>query len=262
MIVRSYRDYMYVKRNFNQTQKKLKEKDSKAETHFAELLQMSCIPYWREKGNYKFGTRWCYYDFYLPMLRLYVEIDGLEHNTIHQQMIDIAKEKIIRNKQRHIVRITNKEVLMMDSINEDYLLKKAAIHRAKRAGKPHMAQWFLDVILKNIESNWKEVQRDVEGNIKKHSVEFDFEKPIFVFDSETGMTYEFEKFCHAKFFTGFNWSRMNEMLNGSFRYTKKNRFFLDWTKCGLETKIMMTFFHEPKDCELDECFNRAMRLND
>ena len=82
----------YVRHNMQIVKNKLLNKYSKAESHFVELLNKANIYYFREKCNYRFGTRWCYYDFYIPFYRIYVEIDGKSHNSEEQKKIDKETE--------------------------------------------------------------------------------------------------------------------------------------------------------------------------
>ena len=102
MINNSKSTEKFIKKNTNQLRLKLQNKKSEAETKFAKLLSKANIYFMREKTNYKFGTRWCFFDFWIPKLRIYVEIDGAEHNTAEQQQIDREKEKIINDKQMRL----------------------------------------------------------------------------------------------------------------------------------------------------------------
>ena len=52
----------FIKKNTNQLRHKLQNKDSKAETKFAKLLSKANIYFMREKTNFKFRTRWCFFD--------------------------------------------------------------------------------------------------------------------------------------------------------------------------------------------------------
>ena len=82
----------YVKHNFIPIKNKLLNKYSPAETHFEQLLLDAHIYFRREKCNFKYDTRWSYFDYYLPYYKIYIEIDGASHNTEEQKKID--KEKL------------------------------------------------------------------------------------------------------------------------------------------------------------------------
>ena len=70
----------YVRHSFTPVKNKLLNKNSKTESKFEQMLIDANIYFTREKGNYKIGTRWCYYDFFVPYWRMYFELDGSSHN--------------------------------------------------------------------------------------------------------------------------------------------------------------------------------------
>lgn len=86
----------YAKSNFTKLQQKLRNKDSRAEDAFARLLSLAGIYYFREKCNFRVGTRWCYYDFLIPGYNILVEIDGEEHSAPEQLAIDEEKEILVK----------------------------------------------------------------------------------------------------------------------------------------------------------------------
>lgn len=99
------------------------------------------IYFTREKGNYRIGTRWCYYDFFVPYWRMYFELDGHSHDSKEQKEIDFEKDRIIRNKQRFICRISNDYVLNeMSKIDFDiakdllfkYMVKSRFLRKKKQ----------------------------------------------------------------------------------------------------------------------------------
>ena len=153
----------FIKKNTNQLRLKLQNKDSKAETKFAKLLTKANIYFMREKTNFKFGTRWCFFDFWLPKLRIYVEIDGAEHNTAEQQQIDREKEKIITDKQTFIARFTNEEVLNMNEITEDFIIDRMVQCAMKRKRRHRN----FDVIRNKYLARVKEVQDGIRRNVTR-----------------------------------------------------------------------------------------------
>lgn len=104
-------NFGFVKRRSVPIRNKLLGKDSKAESKFEQMLIDANVYFTREKGNYKIGTRWCYYDFFVPYWRLYFELDGFSHDNPGQKKIDMEKDRMVRNKQRFICRISNGYVL-------------------------------------------------------------------------------------------------------------------------------------------------------
>ena len=106
-----YSNIGFVRRNFTPVKNKLLNKSSQTESKFEKMLIDANIYFTREKCNYRIGSRWCYYDFFVPYWRLYFELDGGSHNNAEQKEIDTEKDCIVRNKQRFICRISNDYVL-------------------------------------------------------------------------------------------------------------------------------------------------------
>ena len=103
----------YVRHSFTPVKNKLLNKNSKTESKFEQMLIDANIYFTREKGNYKIGTRWCYYDFFVPYWRLYFELDGTSHSSQEQKAIDSQKDRIIRKKQRSYWQGGNKNELVV-----------------------------------------------------------------------------------------------------------------------------------------------------
>ena len=106
-----YSNIGFVRRNFTPVKNKLLNKNSQTESKFEKMLIDANIYFTREKCNYRIGSRWCYYDFFVPYWRLYFELDDNQHNNEEQKEIDTEKDCIVRNKQRFICRISNDYVL-------------------------------------------------------------------------------------------------------------------------------------------------------
>lgn len=157
----------YVRHSFTPTKNKLLNKDSETESKFEKMLIDANIYFTREKGNYRIGTRWCYYDFFVPYWRMYFELDGHSHDSQEQKEVDLEKDSIIRNKQRFICRISNDYVLdNMEAIDFEIakdllkennvplssaalnkiLMKKGIIHEATRPSRDKNKPWKWKVL--------------------------------------------------------------------------------------------------------------------
>ena len=189
----------FIKKNTNQLRHKLQNKDSKAETKFAKLLSKANIYFMREKTNYKFGTRWCFFDFWLPKLRIYVEIDGAEHNTAEQQQIDREKEKIITDKQMFIARFTNEEVLNMNEITEDFIIDRMVQYASKRKRKHRNFDMIRNKYLKQV----KEVQDGIRKNVTRVKWDrIDICKKVYLYDHFIGEYFVFDNIIELKITLG------------------------------------------------------------
>lgn len=153
MIVDSKSKTKFVQKNFMSIKTKLLNKKSDAETHFKELLTKANIYFVREKCNYKKNTRWCYYDFYIPILEVYIEIDGMSHNSDEQKKIDKEKHKLVKNKQKFLVRFTNEEVLNMDGITIEDIIDKLSIQLKTRK---HPRRDYKSKYFKNLNRNYEQ----------------------------------------------------------------------------------------------------------
>ena len=93
-------------------------KNSKAESHFAKLLDKSGCYYIREKCYFDLKGEWCYIDFYIPKYRIGIEIDGIEHLSSKGKQRDYLKAKFLKdNRNILIYRITNDECFNMEYVN-------------------------------------------------------------------------------------------------------------------------------------------------
>lgn len=88
--------------------KELNKKSTSAEIEFARKLRALNIKYMFQKGFIK--GLFCIADFYIPSLRLIIEIDGGYHNTSKQQFRDSKKDAFYKSRQFRILRIKNEKV--------------------------------------------------------------------------------------------------------------------------------------------------------
>lgn len=233
MVVDSEEKMQFVKERFNDIQQKLWNKNSKAEKHFCDMLNKSKIPHFREKGNYAFNTRWCYYDFYIPELRLYVEIDGKEHKLREQQIIDKEKEKIIKRKHRYLLRLENEYVLSKESITRNNLIGML-IH-----AQPHYRrEWFKESYYKNIEENYNKSIEDMKSTA---NFEIDETQPIFAYDNKSGEYYEFKNIFDAKMVTELSINQLNELINMENKKSILRRWVFGLTQQECELNVMIVY---------------------
>ena len=233
MIVDTKEKMQFVEEKFNTIQLKLWNKNSKAEKHFCDLLNKAKIPHFREKGNYKFNTRWCYYDFYIPTLRLYVEIDGEEHKLREKQIIDRDKEIIIKKKHRYLLRLSNEYVLSKTSMTEKKLIKLLI------CSKPDKCRfYFKRNYLKNIEDNYNKSIEDMKLNA---NFEIDENKKIFCYDNKSGEYYEFKNIFEAKMVTELSINHLNDLINIENKKSTSRRWVFGLTMKECEFNVMKVY---------------------
>lgn len=237
MIVNNREKIDYVKHNFTPIKNKLLNKRSEAESHFQKLLIESGLYFVREKCNFKYNTRWCYYDFYLPFYRLYIEIDGASHNNEAQKAIDEDKERLVKNKHKFIIRYTNDEVLKLDSICLDDLINKVAI-TLKTKSHPHRdykAKYF-DRLNKIIEQSKADMLRDAK-------YEVDESAKVFMYDHFSGNYFEFDNVLYAKLNTQLQINDILKLLyDFEYKRSSSRRYVFGWTLEECETNVAKVYY--------------------
>lgn len=241
MINNSKSTEKFIKKNTNQLRLKLQNKKSESETKFAKLLTKANIYFMREKTNYKFGTRWCFFDFWLPKLRIYVEIDGAEHNTAEQQQIDREKEKIIHDKQMYVARFTNEEVLQMNEISEDFIIDRM-VQCAMKRKKKHRN---FDVIREKYLSQVKEVQDGVRQNVTRVKWNrIDIDKKVYLYDHFIGEYFVFDNIIELKVTLGKGHTIEDFLYmleECDYNRIGNRRYVLAYTQSECENRVMNAF---------------------
>lgn len=226
----------YVKCNMIKVKNKLLNKYSKAENHFVELLNKANIYYFREKCNFRFGTRWCYYDFYIPFYRIYVEIDGESHNNEKQKMIDKEKHQMIISRACNLVRFTNEEVLAMESIDIDTIIDKLALQRKT---KKHRRRDYKPRILSVIQQNYEKSIEDMRANC---NFPIDENKKVYLYDHFIGNFFEFKNVFDAKINVRLTINQIFELLdNFEYKRNANRRYVFAWSKEELDRRVSIVY---------------------
>lgn len=129
---------------------------------------------------------------------------GDSHDSEEQKQIDLAKDMIVRNKQRFICRISNDYVLNeMTEINfeiaKDLLFKYMVKSRflRKKAKTYEKAKEYYEF---NLVVNHEQSVEDFTAN--NESVDFENDSPITLYNNHTGLFYTFENIIDATLKTG------------------------------------------------------------
>ena len=237
MIVDNYGKMKFVRHNFTPIKNKLLNKHSDAETRFVEMLTLAGIYFIREKGNYKYNTRWCYYDFYLPFYRIYIEIDGSSHNNDEQKIIDADKNRLIKNKQMFMARFSNEEVMSMDEITIGAIIDRVVLSlKTKRHPHRDYRKRYFD----NLERNYLQSVNDM-----RNSANFliDESKKVYLYDHYIGEYFCFKNIFEAKLNTELSINAIYRLLN-DFDYKKSSnrRFVFGWTLEECENNVAKVFY--------------------
>lgn len=226
MIVKTANDMSYVRHNFTPVKNKLLNKFSNAEDHFENLLKQTNIYFVREKGNFRYETRWCYYDFYIPFFRLYIEIDGKSHESTEQKKIDKEKHEIIDWKKRFLVRLTNEEVLGLGEISLGYLIKRLCEQYS--ANNPNFFGFTVNEYLENLKSN---IHKGTIDMLEDTGLDVDLNKNVFMFTKSTGRIYRFQNECIAKMNLTIRLNAIRKLLvDTEYKKSSIRKYVLSYTE--------------------------------
>lgn len=237
MIVDSKKKQRFVTSRYNEVRFKLLNKKSRAETHFAKLLVNANIYFNREKGNYKMGTRWCYYDFYLPLYRLYIELDGTSHNNDKQQKIDKQKANIICKRKCSLIRYTNDEVLKMDSISIEDILERA-FNAPSKISSNH--SYFNKSFFMNFDKGVEFKLRDIKSNLH---FDIDETSKVYMYDNLIGDYFCFDNIYDARLNLPLSINEIASLLSG-YEYGSKDfnrRYIFGWSLSECEINVMNAY---------------------
>lgn len=211
----------FTKSNFSKLQSKLRNKESKAESRFADLLSRSGIYYFREKGNYRTGTRWCYYDFLIPGYDILVEIDGCEHMLPEQRAIDIEKEYLVKDTKYRVVRFTNHEALNLTTLSLEDIIQRL-LGKENVLPVASIKQWLINKRQKY--SNKKQSISNKYGDIF-------FSSPVFLYNRESNCFYEFENTFELHFLTSINpTSIVSDLSKEQLRKSKSRKYVMAYSR--------------------------------
>lgn len=185
-------------------------KNSKAEKHFASLLDKALIFYTKEKCCYDKYGNWCYIDFFIPLYNIAIEIDGREHLTSERKKKDIKKESFLLNKRKiTTIRYTNDECLKMGSIS--------IIDIVKKAGKIALSKNDIQYKIKNKSEELRMAQKEAT---------FDVYTNIYIYDKDKDVTYKFKDLYIAKHSTGVAYKYLISALNSNKDINASSLFIL------------------------------------
>lgn len=235
MFIENGKDINFAMKNFRQLKYKLIGKRSKAETHFEKLLSNSNLYYIREKCNFRLDTNWCYYDFYIPRLRMYIEIDGAEHNLPEQKIIDNEKEHYVNSKFCYLVRIKNEDALLMDRIDA-YTLRNLYFEQYNKEDygfRCYMKKRYYQTIENNGERQ--------RSDIKKLYSKKDIYAEIYLYSHMTGNYHYFKNLFECCRDTGFKARYILDLLNTEYKKSSARLYVAGRTLSICEANVATVY---------------------
>lgn len=239
MNIQNKEQMSYALQKNTELRNKLLNKHSDAEKHFEEMLSFAGLYFRREKANFKIGTRWCYYDFYLPYYSLYIEIDGKEHETEEQKAINREKELQAMRNERFMVRYTNEEVVAMDAVSIDAILERcfAQSVELRRTGRKKRPAEHHKGVYEKIMKNKREGAIINMNAAAKFKVEPDQE--VWLYDNAIGLYFHFPNIYEAKFSVEMTINEIHDMLEQTeFTHSFARRYVFAYTREDCETKVL------------------------
>lgn len=221
----SLKNQDFVSKNFLDLKYRLINKKSVCEKHFETLLRKTDIFYVREKANFKLGTYWCYYDFYIPILRLYIEIDGKEHEKEENKKKDMLKKKYVICKGCFIIRFTNEEVLKMNEITTNILLERLFNYVCKN-------KYYKSIL---------EVRKNQEKNILKEHSEKLYKSSVYLYNNNNGNYYKFDNIIECIAHTGLKASRIFDMLEMEYIKSTSRMYVIGKTLRECEYNVSLVY---------------------
>lgn len=228
-----------VQKRFTHIRNKLLNKKSLAETHFEKLLINSGLFFRREKGTYKYGSRWSYFDFYIPYYYLFVEIDGSSHNTEKQKRIDKIKENYVFQHAKYIVRLKNKQVLAMESVTIGDLLKMCFSQMAKKQNK-----CGTECYRKRYGSMFHFMHDQIVSDVYKTAVfEIDEKQEVWMYDNHIGNYFRFDNIIEAKLNTGHSLNVIHALCETKeYKHSDDRRYVFAYTLKDCELRVAQTYY--------------------
>lgn len=213
--------YRVIEKEHDKRKNMLLRKNSKAEKHFARLLNDASIFYTKEKCCYDKSGNWCYIDFFIPLYNIAIEIDGAEHNGKARKEKDIKKETFLREKRNIVtVRYSNKECLAMDSVSIIDIVKKAGRNKASKE----------DIAYKK-----KQREEELEQMAKRAS--FDVCAEVFLYDKDKDTIYKFKDLYMAKHSTGVDYKYLIHAMEHNKDINASKMFILSNNREELERLV-------------------------
>lgn len=213
--------FRVIQKEYGNRRNMLLRKDSKAEKHFAKLLNNASIFYTKEKCCYdKFG-HWYYIDFFIPLYGIAIEIDGTEHSKKDRKDKDKKKESFLK-KKRNIatIRYTNKECLNMTSISIIDVVKKAG---RSKSSKEEIA--------------YKKKVKEEELLQMSKRANFDVYAEIYFYDKDKDTVFKFKDLYMAKHSTGIDYKYLINAMENNENINASKMFILSGDREELEKLI-------------------------
>lgn len=231
-----------VRKKFIRRKHELLNKHSDAEKRFIDLLINANLYFIREKCSFKY-SRWCYYDFYLPLYRIYIEIDGRSHDNAKQKEIDAEKNEIATRSQGYCVRFTNEEVMNMAEISIDDILDRYDAQMKSKPCRYKRRQQNRDYRI-GYYNHVSHINNGIIANITRdlrHDIPLD--KEVYLYNHDIGDFFMFDNVLEAKIATGLPVNEIAVLLsNFDYKPNATRVYVFGWSMSECEANVAKVYY--------------------
>lgn len=167
-----------------------------------EHLVLNNLYYVREKSFFNEKGQLFYADFFIPELRLVIEIDGGYHTDSKRAYVDKVKEILIAERGYPTVRITNEDVFNLPLFLTDFLLKGAK--KFWKTNKDEVSN-YSDVYFKwcgVVEEDKRFIERKLRSQFKERLKDFNLEEEVEEIDKNGNVLWTFSNIFDYHYKTG------------------------------------------------------------
>lgn len=119
--------FVEITKEFVERKNTLTNNSTKAVDHFETLLKRYNIFYIKERCFFSEDGDLFYSDFYIPLLKLTIEIDGGYHEDKIRKYLDKVKEDFLVCRGIATIRFKNEEVFKLQYVSEELFIKNSKL---------------------------------------------------------------------------------------------------------------------------------------
>lgn len=211
--------YIDITKEFISRKNKLIEASTEAVIYFEKLLIRHSIFYVKEKCFFSECADLFYADFYIPLLRLTIEIDGGYHENPTRKYLDKVKEDFLIGKNIATIRFKNEDVLKLQTLNKKLLIDKA---NSFWNNKPNIFKLNWEAVTLD---NKKYAITKLKNNFHKELTHINVNKTVVMYSNNE--EWIFDNIFVLHFSTEFKFRDVLKRLNKHSSRLKYNIKYLD-----------------------------------
>lgn len=208
--------YNDITKNFKTRKDELIVNSTESVNYFELLLIKNNIYYIKEKCFFSECADLFYADFYIPRLRLTIEIDGGYHNNESRKYLDKVKENFLIERNILTIRFKNEDVFKLSNLSLELLKHKSSIF-LKDKTETVRKEWIKKVLKSKTNCIYK-----LKNQYRKELKEVDININVIMYSKDN--KWVFDNIFDLHFSTEFKFKdilkRIN-IYNKRFKYNIK-----------------------------------------